>query len=90
MDAADRQDCVHLDQIEEVTPNSDVCEACIALGDTWVNLRVCMICGQVGCCDDSKNTHARKHFKATGHPIIMSFQPGEDWLWCYVDEALFI
>jgi uncharacterized UBP type Zn finger protein len=47
-----------------------------------------MICGQVGCCDDSKNKHATKHFHATGHPIIKSFQPGEDWMWCYVDEML--
>ena len=84
----DKKDCVHFDLIQEVAPNSEVCEQCIALGDTWVNLRLCMTCGQVGCCDDSKNTHARKHFEATGHPVIMSFMPGEEWLWCYNDKVL--
>ncbi|MCZ6892178.1 MAG: UBP-type zinc finger domain-containing protein, partial [Chloroflexi bacterium] len=54
---------------------------------TWVNLRLCKICGTVGCCDDSKNTHATKHFHATQHAIMMSFQPGEDWLWCFIDQA---
>ena len=85
----DKKDCVHFDQIQEVTPSSaDVCEQCIALGDTWVNLRLCMTCGQVGCCDDSKNTHARKHFEASDHTVIMSFMPGEEWLWCYSDKVL--
>jgi uncharacterized UBP type Zn finger protein len=84
----EKRGCIHFDQIQDVTPDSDVCEACVALGDTWVNLRLCMTCGQVGCCDDSKNTHARKHSMATMHPVIMSYKPGEDWLWCYVDEVL--
>lgn len=85
----DKKDCVHFDEIQEVTPSSSKgCEQCLAMGDTWVNLRLCMTCGQVGCCDDSKNTHARKHFEATGHPVIMSFQPGEEWLWCYSDKVL--
>jgi uncharacterized UBP type Zn finger protein len=81
--------CSHLEQIQVVKPNSDVCEQCIVLGATWVNLRLCMTCGQVGCCDDSKNKHASKHHHASGHPIIMSFQPNEEWMWCYVDEMLF-
>jgi uncharacterized UBP type Zn finger protein len=84
----DKKGCIHFDQIEEVAPNSDVCEECVALGDRWVNLRLCMTCGQVGCCDDSKNTHARKHFEATDHSVIISYQPGEEWLWCYSDEVL--
>lgn len=78
--------CTHLDQIRDVEPNSDGCEACRAMGDTWVHLRECLTCGNVGCCDDSKNTHATKHFHAEHHPVIRSFQPGEDWAWCNVDE----
>jgi uncharacterized UBP type Zn finger protein len=57
-------------------------------GDTWVHLRMRLICGHVGCCDQSPNCHATEHFHATGHPVIRSFEPGEDWRWCYVDEVL--
>jgi CPA2 family monovalent cation:H+ antiporter-2 len=89
MDSAKKKGCVHFDQIVEVTPDAvDVCPQCVELGDTWVNLRLCMICGQVGCCDDSINTHARKHSQESGHPVIMSHMPNEDWLWCYPDEVL--
>ena len=87
--APEKEACSHLDQIQLVQPNSDGCQQCIQMGDTWVNLRLCMTCGQVGCCDDSKNKHASKHHAGSGHPIIMSFQPDEEWLWCYVDEVLF-
>ncbi|MGA7732169.1 MAG: ATP-binding protein [Chloroflexia bacterium] len=80
--------CTHLDQIKETTPRSQGCEECVALGDSWVHLRLCLGCGHVGCCDESKNRHATGHFHATQHPIIRSFEPGEDWMWCYVDEAL--
>lgn len=80
--------CTHLDQIRDVTPSSPGCEECIELGDTWVHLRECQICGHVGCCDSSKNHHATKHFHATQHPIIVSFERGENWLWCYVDEIM--
>jgi uncharacterized UBP type Zn finger protein len=79
--------CTHLDQIKEVTPSANGCEDCLKIGDTWVHLRLCLSCGHVGCCDSSKNKHATKHFHATKHPIIASFQPGEDWGWCYVDEV---
>jgi uncharacterized UBP type Zn finger protein len=80
--------CTHLDHIHDVSPNTpEGCEECLAMGDTWVNLRVCLECGHVGCCDASKNKHATKHFHATGHPIILAYrQPGADWRWCYVDE----
>jgi len=78
--------CTHLDQIRDVTPSAQGCEDCLKTGDRWVHLRICMICGHVGCCDNSKNKHATAHFHATGHPIIKSFQKGEDWMWCYVDE----
>ena len=79
--------CAHLGEIRDVTPNSDGCEACRQSGDTWVNLRLCMTCGNVACCDDSKNRHARKHAQAAEHPIIRSFVPGESWMWCYVEEV---
>jgi uncharacterized UBP type Zn finger protein len=80
--------CSHLDLIREVTPSASGCEDCLKIGDTWVHLRICLICGHVGCCDQSKNKHATKHYHATGHPIVQSLEPGEDWRWCYVDEVL--
>jgi uncharacterized UBP type Zn finger protein len=83
-----RQECTHLDQIEDVEPSSEGCEECLQMGDTWVHLRECLICGHVGCCDSSKNKHATRHFHATEHPLVQSFQPGEDWIWCYVDEVV--
>ncbi|MHB8475852.1 MAG: UBP-type zinc finger domain-containing protein [Steroidobacteraceae bacterium] len=58
----------------------------LAIGDSWVHLRLCRTCGHVGCCDDSKNRHARRHFLEHKHPIISSFEPGEDWSWCFIDE----
>jgi uncharacterized UBP type Zn finger protein len=79
--------CTHRDQIRNVTPGSNGCEECLRMGDRWVHLRMCLTCGHVGCCDDSKNTHATKHFRATGHPIMRSLEPGESWRWCYVDQA---
>lgn len=85
----DPTECTHLDQIREVTPSSQGCQECLRMGDTWVNLRLCRICGHVGCCDSSKNQHATKHFHASGHPIIQSFEPGEAWGYCYVDEITF-
>ncbi len=77
--------CEHLQNLHDVTPSGNGCEECLKMGDTWVELRLCETCGHVGCCDNSKNKHATKHFHATGHPIIKSFEPGEDWGWCYVD-----
>ena len=81
--------CTHLDQIRDVTPSADGCEECLKTGDAWVHLRLCLSCGHVGCCDQSKNKHATKHFRGTGHPLIKSIEPGEDWIWCYVDEVAF-
>ena len=80
--------CAHVDQIREVASTSEGCEQCIAMGGTWVHLRTCMTCGQVCCCDSSKNKHAHKHAAEAAHPIARSKEPGEEWLWCYVDEAL--
>lgn len=65
------------------------CEECLKLGDTWVHLRICMKCGHVGCCDSSKNRHATGHYRSTDHPVIRSYQPGEEWAWCYPDELAF-
>lgn len=79
--------CTHRDQIRDVTPSAEGCEECLAMGDTWIHLRLCLTCGHVGCCDNSKNKHASKHYAVTGHPIVKSLEPGEDWLWCYVDEV---
>ncbi|MFO7322778.1 MAG: UBP-type zinc finger domain-containing protein [Chloroflexota bacterium] len=80
--------CAHVNQIQDVTPSAQGCEECLKMGDRWVHLRICMICGHVGCCDNSKNRHATKHFQETGHPIVRSFEKGENWMWCYVDRIL--
>ena len=68
------------------TPNG--CEECLQSGDRWVQLRLCLECGHVGCCDSSKNKHATKHYHRTKHPVMRSFQPGDRWVWCYVDEVM--
>jgi uncharacterized UBP type Zn finger protein len=81
--------CTHLAQIHEVTPSAQGCEDCLKTGDAWVHLRLCKSCGHVGCCDSSPNRHATKHFHQTQHPIIKSFEPGEEWGYCYVDDAFF-
>ena len=80
-------ECTHRNQIKVTSTNKHICEDCVKKGDKWVKLRMCMTCGYVGCCDSSKNQHARKHFEKTGHPIIKSAEPGEDWEWCYIDKA---
>jgi uncharacterized UBP type Zn finger protein len=79
--------CSHLDQIHDVSPNSDGCEECLASGSRWVHLRMCLACGHVGCCDSSPGRHATGHFQATHHPVMRSAEPGEAWGWCYVDEV---
>lgn len=79
--------CTHLNQIQNVTPSASGCEECLAIGDKWVHLRECLSCGHVGCCDSSKNKHATKHFHSTAHPIVKSFERGEDWRWCYIDKT---
>jgi uncharacterized UBP type Zn finger protein len=82
--------CTHTDLIREVSPAANGCVECLAMGDEWEHLRLCMICGHVGCCDSSKNKHASAHATAAGHPIVESFEPEEDWFWCYVDEVAFL
>jgi hypothetical protein len=81
--------CTHLDEIQNVAPRTpNGCEECLANGDHWVHLRLCMTCGHVGCCDSSKNKHATKHFHVTEHHIVRSFEPGENWGWCYADQIV--
>lgn len=81
------EQCKHLNEIRPVTPHTRGCEECLATGDTWVHLRLCLSCGHVGCCDTSVNKHATKHFHTTRHPVIRSLEPGENWGWCYVDQV---
>jgi uncharacterized UBP type Zn finger protein len=81
--------CAHLDGITAVLPSGPGCEECLAAGGRWVHLRLCQSCGHVGCCDSSPGRHATAHFRLTGHPLVRSFEPGEDWFWCYVDEVMF-
>jgi uncharacterized UBP type Zn finger protein len=80
--------CAHLEGIRVTETGKHVCEDCVKTGDTWVHLRMCMSCGHVGCCDSSKNRHATRHFETTGHPLMRSIEPGERWVWCYVDEIM--
>ncbi|MEZ0095566.1 UBP-type zinc finger domain-containing protein [Streptacidiphilus sp. EB129] len=80
--------CTHLDRIRDVAPRTEGCEECLALGDSWVHLRMCLSCGHVGCCDSSRNRHATKHYHATDHPIAASAEPGEDWAWCFPDQLV--
>jgi hypothetical protein len=77
-------DHVHLTQLPEAV---DGCEECLADGGGWVHLRICLECGHVGCCDSSPGRHASGHARATGHPIMRSLEPGEDWSWCFEDEV---
>ena len=81
--------CDHKHMIEITEPEGEiVCSDCIASGDTWVHLRMCMTCGKIGCCDSSKNKHARKHYYRDEHPIIRSVEPGETWQYCYIDNKM--
>ena len=80
-------ECNHLDQVQPVKPGSVGCEECLKIGVPWVHLRMCLSCGKVGCCEDSKNTHALKHFQESGHPLVRSADLEEDWSWCYVDKT---
>ena len=88
----DAPTCSHLDQIRQLAPDGEItgCAQCLALGDSWVHLRLCQTCGQIGCCDSSPNRHATAHFVESGHPIVRSLEPGEDWSWCYEDELMFL
>ena len=79
--------CEHFALARDVRPNSDGCEECLAAGDSWIHLRMCLMCGHVGCCDESDNRHARGHWADSGHPIVRSQEPGEDWVYCFTDDV---
>ena len=80
--------CPHVTAIRPVVPRTpEGCEECLKIGSHWVHLRLCLTCGHVGCCDGSPNRHARRHAYAAAHPIVQSFEPGEDRRWCFFDET---
>lgn len=82
------ESCKHIDELTQLKqPEAYVCEECIKHGGRWVHLRTCQTCGVTLCCDSSPQKHMTKHFHATGHPVIISAEPGEKWLWCYRDET---
>jgi hypothetical protein len=78
--------CEHAVDVEPVPPRTAGCEECLNTGSRWVHLRLCLACGHVGCCDSSPGRHATCHFHQTHHPVIASFESGERWAWCYVDQ----
>jgi uncharacterized UBP type Zn finger protein len=80
-------ECPHFDEATILTSDVRECAECVAMGSGWVHLRLCLVCGNVGCCDSSPNKHASDHFHATGDPVMRSLEAGEDWGYCFVDEA---
>lgn len=91
-------DCAHLattaltqregGELLGAPPQADICQDCGPRGE-WVTLRRCLTCGRIGCCNSSPGKHAERHARADGHPLVQSFEPGEDWAWCFEHEALF-
>lgn len=88
----EEESCEHLDQAKQrrapVTPSAAGCEDCLRFGGEWVHLRICLQCGHVGCCDDSPYKHATEHHDRTKHPVVRSYEPGEDWAYCFEDDVL--
>ncbi len=81
--------CTHIQEVNEnIQGNTNGCEECEKIGSDWVQLRLCLSCGHVGCCDSSPNKHATKHFHMVNHPVIKSYEPGENWEWCFVDNIM--
>ena len=83
------KECSHLGLIRVTEPDAQVCEKCVQLGDEWPSLRLCLICGHIGCCDTSKNKHAKKHVEESGHTLVRSIRMQESWVWCYECSAFF-
>jgi uncharacterized UBP type Zn finger protein len=81
------QECNHFTDLTTVPPSGSGCVECLEIGGTWVHLRACVACGHIGCCDQSPNQHATKHYRQTEHPVIRSFEPGEAWWYCFADDA---
>ena len=84
--------CTHLDHIRlaELPESVEGCPQCLERGDPWVHLRICLECGQVGCCDSSPNRHASAHAQQEGHPLIRSLEPGETWSYCFIDDVAMV
>lgn len=84
--------CTHLDQVRIVEPPATIagCGECLRTGGSWVHLRMCQTCGQIGCCDSSPNRHASRHAQDMNHPVLRSVEAGEDWSWCVLDEVAFV
>ena len=81
--------CEHIVEAQDPPANTPQgCEECLAAGTRWVHLRKCLTCGHIGCCDSSPGKHATAHYKETGHPVMASFEPGENWRWCFVDNVI--
>jgi CPA1 family monovalent cation:H+ antiporter len=82
--------CPHVAELGPEPPpgTREGCEDCLREGSRWVHLRLCLGCGHVGCCDSSPRRHASAHSRTVGHPVVRSFEPGEDWRWCFVDQTL--
>lgn len=85
-------ECTHLDRVEvtRLPESVEGCEDCLREGTKWVHLRLCLTCGHVGCCDNSPEQHATRHFRESGHPLIRSIEPGEEWSWCYEDDLAMV
>ena len=81
-------DCSHLDQVKVTDLPDSVpgCAECLKSGEPWLHLRICLECGHVGCCDSSPGQHASRHAAESGHPLIRSLQPGEEWSFCFIDD----
>jgi CPA2 family monovalent cation:H+ antiporter-2 len=82
--------CAHFETQLRVDPPLKACSACVEIGAAWVHLRQCLTCGQTSCCDQSRNRHATAHFRETGHLLIRTAEPDEDWQWCYLDDCLYV
>jgi CPA1 family monovalent cation:H+ antiporter len=82
-------ECEHMLSVPAPEPEAktDGCEECLEIGQSWVHLRKCVVCGHVGCCDSSIGKHSTKHARETGHAVIRSFEPGEQWRYCFLDES---
>lgn len=84
----DAATCQHIDAVAEIKqPDARQCDECVKIGSSWVHLRTCQTCGGTRCCDSSPNRHATKHARSSGHPVIASAEPGEQWLYCYPDDV---
>ena len=84
-----RKTCSHLNELGPIQKaQAYVCEECVKTGSRWVHLRTCQRCGVTLCCDSSPKKHATQHFRDSGHPVMASAEPGERWVWCYVDETI--